>query len=100
MGDTVSAACHAKDALNADGFCMIVEPFANDQRQENLNPVGKAFYAFSTMICIPASLGQEVGSGLGARAGYKRLKSVLKSGGFRHIKKSPETPFNLTIEAR
>jgi len=100
MGDPVGACAHVKKALKPDGTCMIVEPFANDTLQENLNPVGRAFYAFSTMICTPSSISQEVGLGLGAQAGEKRLKEVVTSGGFTNFRRATETPFNLILEAR
>jgi hypothetical protein len=79
---------------------MIVEPFAHDTLQENLNPVGRAYYAFSTMICTPSSISQEVGLGLGAQAGEKRIKDVAMSGGFSRFRRATETPFNLIMEAR
>lgn len=100
MGDPVGACKHVVKALKPDGTCMIVEPFANDTLQENLNPVGRAMYAFSTMICTPSSISQEVGLGLGAQAGEKRLKKVIMSGGFKSFRRAAETPFNLILEAR
>ena len=100
MGDPVGACAHAHKSLKADGTCMIVEPFANDSLQENINPVGRAFYAFSTMICTPSSISQEVGLGLGAQAGEKRLQDVAISGGFSQFRRATETPFNLILEAR
>jgi hypothetical protein len=100
MGDPVGACAHVKKALKPDGTCMIVEPFAHDTLEENLNPIGRAMYAFSTMICTPSSISQEVGLGLGAQAGEKRLKEVIMSGGFSRFRKATETPFNLILEAR
>ncbi len=100
MGDPVGACAHVKKALKPDGTCMIVEPFANDSLAENINPVGRAFYAFSTTLCVPCSLNQEVKLALGAQAGEKRLKEVITSGGFSRFKKATETPFNLILEAR
>jgi 2-polyprenyl-3-methyl-5-hydroxy-6-metoxy-1,4-benzoquinol methylase len=100
MGDPVGACAHVVKALKPDGTCMIVEPFANDTLQENLNPVGRAMYAFSTMICTPSSISQEVGLGLGAQAGEKRLREVAMSGGFKSFRRAAETPFNLILEAR
>jgi hypothetical protein len=79
---------------------MIVEPFANDRIEENFNPIGRLFYAASTSICVPGSLSQEVGLGLGAQAGEKRLREVLTAGGFSHVRRATETPFNLVLEAR
>lgn len=100
MGDPVGACAHTKAALKPDGTCMIVEPFANDSLEENLNPVGRAFYAFSTMLCTPCSLNQEVGLALGAQAGEKRLNEVITKGGFSSVKRAMETPFNLILEAK
>jgi hypothetical protein len=89
-----------KETLGADGVWMIVEPFAHDTLAENLNPVGRIFYAASTMICTPASLDQEVGLGLGAQAGEKRLRQVATDAGFSQFRRATETPFNLVFEAR
>jgi ubiquinone/menaquinone biosynthesis C-methylase UbiE len=100
MGDPVGACAHAKEVLKPDGSCMIVEPFALDSLSENLNPVGRAFYAFSTQLCVPCSLNQEVGKALGAQAGEKRLKEAILNGGFNHFRRATETPFNLILEAR
>ena len=100
MGDPVGACSHVVDALSKEGTCMIVEPFAKDSLVENLNPLGRAFYAFSTMLCTPTSLSQEVGLGLGTQAGEKRLKEVAISGGFSSFTKAAETPFNLILEAK
>jgi len=100
MGDPVGACAHVVKALKPDGTCMIVEPFSHDTLEENLNPVGRAMYAFSTMICTPSSISQEVGLGLGAQAGEKRLKEVAMSGGFKSFRRATETPFNLILEAR
>jgi len=100
MGDPVGAASHVKASLNPDGTWMIVEPFAGDRVEENFNPIGRLFYAASTMICVPASLSQEVGLGLGTQAGEKRLREVLAAGGFTRIRRATSTPFNLVLEAR
>jgi SAM-dependent methyltransferase len=100
MGDPVGAAAHVRSVLAPSGTWMIVEPFARDTVADNLNPVGRIYYSASTMICTPASLAQEVGLALGAQAGMKRLGDVLKLGGFEHVRKATETPFNLIIEAR
>jgi SAM-dependent methyltransferase len=100
MGDPVGACEHAKQALKPDGSCMIVEPFANDSIKDNLNPVGRAFYAFSTQLCLPCSMNQEVGLALGAQAGLLRLKETIKSGGFSYCEKAAETPFNLILEVK
>jgi SAM-dependent methyltransferase len=100
MGDPVGAAAHAREVLKADGTLMLVEPMAGDSLAENLNPVGRIFYAFSASVCVPASLNQEVGAALGAQAGEKRLAEVLREGGFSHVRRATATPFNMVIEAR
>ncbi|MCI0599539.1 MAG: methyltransferase domain-containing protein [Beijerinckiaceae bacterium] len=100
MGDPVGAAAHARSALNADGTLMLVEPQACDSLAGNLNPVGRVYYAFSTSVCVPTSLNQEVGAALGAQAGEKRLAEVLRAGGFSRIRRAAETPFNMVLEAR
>ena len=100
MGDPVGAAAHVRETLDSDGAWMIVEPFANDSVEENLNPVGRVFYGASTVICTPASLAQEVGLALGAQAGQARLTEVLNEGGFTRVRRATETPFNLVLEAR
>jgi SAM-dependent methyltransferase len=100
MGDPAGAASHVRRSLSADGAFMIVEPLAGDSLAENLNPVGRVYYGFSTMVCTPASLSQEVGLALGAQAGERRLKEVLSKGGFTRIRRATETPFNMILEAR
>jgi SAM-dependent methyltransferase len=100
MGDPVGAAAHVRKALKPDGTWMIVEPNAHDDVAGNLNPVGRMFYAASTLICTPASLAQEVGLGLGAQAGEKRLREVVEQGGFTRFRRATETPFNMVLEAR
>ncbi|MBI2747750.1 MAG: methyltransferase domain-containing protein [Burkholderiales bacterium] len=100
MGDPVGAARRAHAALKPDGTVLLVEPFAGDSLDENLNPVGRLFYAASTCVCTPNSLSQEVGLGLGAQAGEKRLRHVFMEAGFRHFRRATETPFNLVLEAR
>jgi hypothetical protein len=79
---------------------MVVEPFGNDRLEDNLNPIGRLFFAASTMVCVPGSLSQEVGLGLGTQAGETRLTEVLKSGGFSRVRRATATPFNLVLEAR
>ncbi|MGB5903984.1 MAG: class I SAM-dependent methyltransferase [Xanthobacteraceae bacterium] len=100
MGDPVGALGHVKETLAKDGTCMLVEPFARDNLEDNLNPVGRLFYAASTMVCTPASLAQEVGLALGAQAGEARLSEIAKKGGFSRIRHAAETPFNLVLEAK
>lgn len=100
MGDPVGAARHVRSQIAADGTWMVVEPFANDTVEDNLTPVGRVFYAGSTMLCTPASRSQEVGLALGAQAGERRLTDVLHEGGFSRVRRSAETPFNLVLEVR
>ncbi len=100
MGDPVSASRHARDALSDDGTAMIVEPFANDQVQDNLNAVGRVMYGASAQICVPVSLARN-GPALGAQAGEARLRDiVVDGGGFTRFRRATETPFNLVLEAR
>ena len=100
MGDPVGAARHAYQALKTDGTILLVEPFAGDHLDENLNPVGRMFYAGSTFVCTPNSLSQEVGLGLGAQAGEARLREVFREAGFTRFRRATATPFNLICEAR
>jgi SAM-dependent methyltransferase len=100
MGDPVGAARRVRESLAPDGTFMLVEPFANDAVEDNLNPVGRLFYSVSTLVCTPASLSQEVGLALGAQAGETRLGTVLREAGFTRVRRAAETPFNLVIEAR
>ncbi|HEX4581560.1 MAG TPA: class I SAM-dependent methyltransferase [Acidobacteriaceae bacterium] len=100
MGDPVGAAKHIKKALAPGGTWMIVEPIAGDDTAANLNPVGRIYYSASTVLCVPASLSQDVGLGLGAQAGEKRLREVLQEGGFSQVRRAAETPFNMVLEAR
>ena len=100
MGDPVGAARHVRKAIAPDGTWMIVEPRAGDRVEDNLNPVGRAYYGFSTLLCTPASLSQEVGLALGAQAGEARIRDVVTSGGFTRFRRAAETPFNLVFEAR
>jgi SAM-dependent methyltransferase len=100
MGDPVGVAAHVKSTLRASGTWMIVEPFAGDRVEDNLNPISRIFYSASTQICVPASLSQEVGLALGAQAGETRLREVISSGGFSRVRRSTATPFNLVLEAR
>jgi SAM-dependent methyltransferase len=100
MGDPVGAARHVRESLAPDGTWMIVEPAAGDRVEDNLNPVGRAYYAFSTLLCTPASLSQEVGLALGAQAGEARIRDVVTSAGLTRFRRVSETPFNLVFEAR
>ena len=100
MGDPVGALRHAREALDDDGTVMLVEPYANDALADNLNPVGRLFYAVSTLVCTPSSLAQPVALGLGAQAGQARLAAVAEEAGFGRFRRATETPFNLILEAR
>jgi SAM-dependent methyltransferase len=100
MGDPVGAAAHVLRTLAPDGTWLIVEPFAGDRLEENLNPVGRIYYGASTLVCTPASRDQEVGLALGAQAGEARLREVVTAGGFTRFRRATETPFNLVFEAK
>ena len=100
MGDPVGALTHVRETIADDGAVMLVEPFANDSLSENLNPVGRVYYAASTVVCTPSSLDQEVGLALGAQAGEGRLREVAEEAGFTRFRRATETPFNLVLEAR
>lgn len=100
MGDPKGAAAHVLGSLAPDGTWMIVEPYAGDKLEENLNPVGRMFYCASTMICTPGSRAQEVGLCLGAQAGEARIGEIVRSAGFTQFRRATQTPFNLVFEAR
>jgi SAM-dependent methyltransferase len=100
MGDPVGAAEHVRQSLAKDGTWMIVEPFANDELKDNLNPVGRVYYGFSTLLCTPCSRSQEVGLCLGAQAGETRIREVVTAAGFNRFRRATETPFNIVYEAR
>ena len=100
MGDPIGAAAHVRRSLAKDGTWMIVEPFAHDQLKDNLNPVGRVYYSFSTLLCTPCSRSQEVGLCLGAQAGETRIRDVVTSAGFNRFRRAAETPFNIVFEAR
>jgi SAM-dependent methyltransferase len=100
MGDPIGAAAHVRSALAKDGTWMIVEPFANDELKDNLNPVGRVYYSFSTLLCTPCSRSQEVALCLGAQAGEKRIRDVVNAAGFSRFRRATETPFNIVYEAR
>jgi SAM-dependent methyltransferase len=100
MGDPVGAARHVLDTLAPNGTWMIVEPRAGDRVEENLNPVGRAYYGFSTLLCTPASLSQDVGLALGAQAGEAKIREVAQTAGFTRFRRAAETPFNHVYEAR
>ena len=100
MGDPVGAATHVRQSLKSDGTWMIVEPFANDELKDNLNPVGRVYYSFSTLLCTPCSRSQEVSLCLGAQSGEKRIREVVTAAGFTRFRRAAETPFNVVYEAR
>jgi SAM-dependent methyltransferase len=100
MGDPAGACAHVLDHLAPGGTLMLIEPFANDDVADNLNPVGAAYYGFSTLLCTPSSLSQEVGAALGAQAGEARLREIVTSAGFTTLKRVAETPFNIVLEAK
>ncbi len=100
MGDPAGAAEHIYATLAEGGTWMIVEPMAHDELQDNFNPIGRVYYGFSTQVCTPTSLSQEVGAALGAQAGEKRLREVIEPAGFSSVSRATETPFNIILEAR
>ena len=100
MGDPVGASRHVLQSLKKDGTWMIVEPFANDDLKDNLNPVGRVYYSFSTLLCTPCSRSQEVALCLGAQSGEKQMRNVVTSAGFSRFRRATQTPFNLVYEAR
>jgi SAM-dependent methyltransferase len=100
MGDPRGCSAHMRRILKDDGTWMIVEPIAGDRPEENMNPVGRLYYNASTMICVPTSLDQEVGEGLGAQAGEAKISQVVRDGGFTRVRRATEGPFNMVLEAR
>ncbi|GGF49892.1 SAM-dependent methyltransferase [Azorhizobium oxalatiphilum] len=100
MGDPRGCAGHMRQILRSDGTWMVVEPIAGDRPEENMNPVGRLYYNASTMICVPTSLDQEVGEGLGAQAGEAKLAEVMRAGGFSRVRQATAGPFNMVLEAR
>ncbi len=100
LGDPIGAAAHVRQSLAKDGTWLIVEPFANDRLKDNLNPLGRMYYSFSTLLCTPCSRSQDVGLCLGAQAGETRIREVVNSAGFTRFRRATETPFNIVYEAR
>lgn len=100
MGDPVGAARHIRETLSEDGTFMLVEPLAGDSMAENMHPLGQIFYGFSCMACVPASLAQEVGYGLGAQAGQAELTKVLNEAGFTEVRRAHTTPTNMVLEVK
>ena len=100
MGDPVGAARHVRDALAPDGTWLIVEPYAGDRLEENLNPIGRAYYGFSSYLCVPNALSQKGDHALGAQAGEAAIGEIVQDAGFSRFRRATETPFNLVFEAR
>ena len=100
MGDPVGAARHAFQALTPDGSVLLVEPAAQDELQDNINPVSRLYYAAPTAVCTPCSLSQDVGTALGAQAGEARLTEIMNEAGFTSVRRAAETPFNIILECR
>jgi hypothetical protein len=100
MGDPYSAATHIRQSLAPDGTWMIVEPFAGDNAADNMNPVGRVYYNFSTFLCVPNALSQSGGYSLGAQAGEAAIRRVVTDAGFTRFRRAAETPFNIVYEAR
>lgn len=99
MGDPLGAAKHVRQSLKKDGTWMVVEPAAGDTLEANMTPVGRIYYSASTMICVPTSLAQETGLALGAQAGEKRISDIIRSGGFKQVKRVADTPLNMVLQA-
>lgn len=100
MPDPLGAAKHIRESLKTDGTFLLVEPYANDRLEDNINPVGRLYYAVSTVVCVPHSMTEEPRTALGAQAGEARLTEILHEAGFTRVRRATETPFNLIIEAR
>jgi SAM-dependent methyltransferase len=100
MGDPLGAARHVRESLAPDGTWMIVEPYAGDAVADNLNPVGRVYYSFSTFLCVPNALSQPGGYALGAQAGEPAIRRLAVDAGFTRFRRAAETPFNLVFEAR
>jgi len=98
LGDPVGALARCRKALKPGGKVMLVEPYAGDRLEENLNPIGRMYYAASTMACTPNALSQEVGLALGAQAGEERLRKVARDAGFSNLRRAAQTPVNLILE--
>ena len=100
MGDPLGAATHVRENLAPDGTWMIVEPFAGDAVADNMNPVGRVYYSFSTFLCVPNALSQSGGYALGAQAGEPPIRRLVTDAGFTRFRRVAETPFNIVYEAR
>jgi ubiquinone/menaquinone biosynthesis C-methylase UbiE len=100
MGDPIGAARHIRESLAPDGTWLVVEPYAQDSVVDNLNPVGRVYYSFSTFLCVPNALSQSGGYSLGAQAGEAAIRRIATDAGFTRFRRAAETPFNLVFEAR
>lgn len=100
MGDPIGAARHIREVIADDGTWMVVEPAFGDRVEDNLNPIGRAYYGFSTLLCTPSSLAQPVGMALGTQAGPARIRDVVTAAGFRRFRLAAQTPFNNVFEVR
>jgi hypothetical protein len=100
MGDPVGVAAHVRATLAPGGTWLLVEPYAGDRLEDNLNPVGRVSYCASTLVCVPHSLSEEVGLALGHQAGEQRIREVVTAAGFTRFRRVAQTPFNLVYEAR
>jgi SAM-dependent methyltransferase len=99
-GDPAGACVNVREQLAPDGTMMLIEPLPGDDLEDNINPVGATYYAFSTLLCTPSSLSQEVGAALGAQAGEARLREIVGGAGFGTFRRVAETPFNMVLEAK
>jgi hypothetical protein len=100
MGDPLRAARHVREMLAPDGTWMVVEPAAGDSVSDNLNPVGRTYYSFSTFLCVPSALSQDGGYSLGAQAGEQAIGHLVADAGFTRFRRVAQTPFNIVYEAR
>ena len=100
MGDPLGAARHVREVIAPDGTWMVVEPAAGDQLEDNLNPIGRAYYGFSTLLCTPASLSQPGAAALGTQAGPARIRELTAQAGFSRFRIAAQTPFNNVFEIR
>jgi len=100
MGDPLTAARHVRQSLAPDGTWLIVEPYAGDTIIDNLNPIGRLGYNFSTLLCVPNAMSQAGGYSLGAQAGEAAIRQLVTDAGFTRFRRAAETPFNLVYEVR
>jgi ubiquinone/menaquinone biosynthesis C-methylase UbiE len=100
MGDPLGAARHIREMLAPDGTWMVVEPYAGSSVTDNLNPVGRVYYSFSTFLCVPNALSQDGGYSLGAQAGEEPVRRLTADAGYTGFRRVAETPFNIIYEVR